>query len=128
MKNLTIGFAAGFMDGFSRDGLVTFAQYSKELKELGKTMGFDILYFEKEMMSVEEAVEHPRIHFEGNLLNIESGADDDVLKRLQTQFVRYRLWPERNLFFGGAHTVMVDSKGGFHGMGDGRRGGICFSA
>ena len=56
MKKLKIGFAAGFMDGFSRDGLKTFAQYRAALEELGKSMGFEILYFEKEMMAIEEAV------------------------------------------------------------------------
>jgi len=56
MKKLKIGFAAGFMDGFSRDGLDTFARYYRELSELGKSMGFEILFFDKEMMTVDEAV------------------------------------------------------------------------
>ena len=44
------------MDGFSRDGLETFARYYKNLLELGKTLNFEILFFEKEMMTIEEAV------------------------------------------------------------------------
>lgn len=76
-------------------------------------------------MEVKEAVEHPRIHFEGNLLNIESGADENVLKHLQTQFTEIQRWPQRNLFFGGAHTVVRHAAGQLSGKGDSRRGGVC---
>ena len=55
MKNLKIGFAAGFMDGFSRVGLDTFAQYEKELTRLGETMGFEIVFYPKPVINVRDA-------------------------------------------------------------------------
>lgn len=85
----------------------------------------NLLEFE---MGVAEAVEHPRIHFEGNLLNIETGADERVLEQLQSHFAEYQLWSERNLFFGGAHTVLRSASGQLSGKGDSRRGGVCIIA
>ncbi len=82
----------------------------------------NLLEFE---MGVEVAVEHPRIHFERDLLNLESGAEEKVLEQLQTQFAKIQLWPQRNLFFGGAHTVVRDASGHLSGKGDSRRGGVC---
>jgi L-fucose isomerase-like protein len=55
MKKLTIGFAAGFMDGFSKAGLETFAQYKVQLEKLGRTMGFEVVYYPKAMMTVNDA-------------------------------------------------------------------------
>ncbi len=75
-------------------------------------------------LSVEEAVELPRIHFESGLLNLEQGIPDLTLGKLTTEFERCHFWREKNLFFGGAHTVMRDSQGGLSGHGDSRRGGI----
>lgn len=55
MKKLKIGFAAGFMDGFSRAGLDTFAEYGTRLAKLGETMGFELTTWPKAMMTVREA-------------------------------------------------------------------------
>jgi len=55
MKKLRIGFAAGFMDGFSRTGLKLFAEYQEKLDEMSKTMGFETLHFKKEMLTVKDA-------------------------------------------------------------------------
>jgi len=55
MKQLKIGFAAGFMDGFSRAGLDTFAQYQKQLDSLGQKQGFECVHYAKPMMSVQDA-------------------------------------------------------------------------
>jgi hypothetical protein len=55
MKKLTIGFAAGFMDGFSRAGLDSFAAYHKDLVKLGQAMGFDVIHYPKPMMNVNDA-------------------------------------------------------------------------
>jgi hypothetical protein len=55
MKKLKIGFAAGFMDGFSKAGLDTFASYATELAKLGTKMGFDLVHWPKAMMTVADA-------------------------------------------------------------------------
>ena len=78
-------------------------------------------------MSVEDAVNAPRVHFEGGLLNIENGFDDEVTARLVADFAETKCWNERNLFFGGVHVARLKrSPGGgkvFDGAGDPRRGG-----
>jgi hypothetical protein len=55
MKKLKIGFTAGFMDGFSKAGLDTFARYQKELDALGRKLGFECLHYKKPMMTVQDA-------------------------------------------------------------------------
>ncbi len=79
-------------------------------------------------MSIEQAVEQPRVHFESGLLNLEAGPDDDAVRALQQEFEQIRCWPDKNLFFGGAHTVMRKQDGRLSGSGDSRRGGVCYQA
>lgn len=76
-------------------------------------------------MDIEQAVEQPRLHYESDLLNIESGPANKVIEQLEIEFANHRLWPDKNLFFGGAHSVMRDRRGNFSGKGDSRRGGVC---
>ena len=78
-------------------------------------------------MSPVDAVEQSRVHFEGDLLNIETGASQQTLEALEEHFPKHRLWPEKNLFFGGAHTVVHAANGTLSGQGDSRRGGVCLS-
>jgi len=78
-------------------------------------------------MSVEDAVTRPRLHFEGGLLSLESGFDEDQIERLCSGFPNSKLWDEKNLFFGGVHVARFDATGPhggvFDGAGDPRRGG-----
>jgi hypothetical protein len=57
MKKLKIGFAAGFMDGFSTIGLDMFSEYQKELEKLSKTMDFEMVNCKQIMMTVKDARE-----------------------------------------------------------------------
>ena len=57
MKKLKIGFAAGFMDGFSTSGLDMFSEYQKELEKLSKTMEFEIVNCKRIMMTIKDARE-----------------------------------------------------------------------
>lgn len=75
-------------------------------------------------LPIEQAVELSRIHYEFDLLNLESDPDEAVIEQLKNSF-QCRLWPEKNLFFGGAHCVMRDRQGELSGRGDSRRGGVC---
>ena len=73
---------------------------------------------------MKDAVDAPRLHFEGGLLNIESGFDGDAEAGLQAAFPETKLWDQRNLFFGGVHVARFDAPTGeFTGAGDPRRGG-----
>ena len=74
-------------------------------------------------MSIGEAVNAPRIHFENDRLDIEGGFSDD-LNDLMQAYPQHNLWNDRNMFFGGTHTVGYD-KNGFSGAGDPRRSGVC---
>jgi gamma-glutamyltranspeptidase / glutathione hydrolase len=77
-------------------------------------------------MPVASAVGRPRIHYEGDLLSLEGGFRPAELRRLGREFPRRKLWPQRNLFFGGVHTAGYDMKSKrFLGAGDPRRGGVC---
>ncbi len=75
-------------------------------------------------MDVKEAVLSPRIHLEGDKLSVEGGFGVEAVERLIADYPEHEVWSERNLFFGGAHTVMVH-EGEFSGVGDPRRGGVC---
>ncbi|MCK4923830.1 MAG: hypothetical protein KAS61_02580 [Spirochaetes bacterium] len=55
MKKLKIGFAAGFMDGFSTVGLDMFADYQKKLDRMSGDLNFEIIHFKKPMLTVQEA-------------------------------------------------------------------------
>ncbi len=79
-------------------------------------------------MSVEDAVSGSRIHYEGDLLDMEVGFDDDEISVLAETFPKMKIWDEKNLYFGGAHTVRYDSRAGaFEGAGDLRRGGVAIT-
>jgi len=79
-----------------------------------------------EQLSLPEAVDQPRIHYEKGLLNIEDGFDSTVYQQLQSEFEQTRCWPDRNLFFGGVHAVSL-CREEFECCGDRRRGGVAFS-
>ncbi len=81
----------------------------------------NLIHFE---MDVTDAVLHPRIHLEGDKLSVEGGFAPEEVERLIAHYSEHEVWPDRNLFFGGAHTVMV-SDDGYAGAGDPRRGGVC---
>ena len=75
-------------------------------------------------MSVDDAVEAPRLHYEGGMLNMENGFALDDVAGLIGQYPENKRWDERNLFFGGVHVARYDPAGRvFTGAGDPRRGG-----
>jgi gamma-glutamyltranspeptidase/glutathione hydrolase len=73
-------------------------------------------------MPLYEAVQHPRLHLENDLLSLEPGFDEEVLKTLLKDYPARKRWSEQSLFFGGVHAVQIND-GGFVGAGDARRGG-----
>lgn len=74
-------------------------------------------------LPLEQAVDRPRLHVEGERLEIEGGFDPSVIRALGELWPDHCAWPERNLFFGGAHAVAYGPEG-FSGAGDARRGGV----
>ena len=72
----------------------------------------------------QQAVDAPRIHLEGGLLQAEPGVDPTALGRLEERGQQVFRWSERNLFFGGVQVVTRDpASGRLGGGGDPRRGG-----
>jgi gamma-glutamyltranspeptidase/glutathione hydrolase len=74
-------------------------------------------------MGLEQAVIAPRLHLEGNHLNVELGFPDTTLESLNAEWPGLEHWPAANLFFGGVHAVEQAARGDFRAIGDPRRGG-----
>ncbi|MBK1724957.1 gamma-glutamyltransferase family protein, partial [Thiocystis violacea] len=73
-------------------------------------------------LDLETAVAAPRIHVEGGLLNLEPPIDAAVRQRLAEHWPAIKLWNRPSVFFGGAHSVMLEPDGRGGGAGDPRRG------
>ncbi|MCA1991089.1 MAG: gamma-glutamyltransferase [Coleofasciculus sp. S288] len=81
----------------------------------------NILDFE---MSVKEAVESPRVHWENEIFNVEPGFPEAEVNKMvlptNSQLVR---WQEKNLFFFFFYSGLATSDGLVEGAGDRRRDG-----
>jgi gamma-glutamyltranspeptidase/glutathione hydrolase len=74
-------------------------------------------------MGVEEAIDRPRVHLDGNDVHCEGGKDPDQLTRLEEWGYQLVRWRRRNLYFGGAAGVEFREDGSLAAAGDARRGG-----
>jgi len=74
-------------------------------------------------VDLNAAVMAPRLHVEGEHLDFEDLYDESVRGELVALFADHRAWPERNMFYGGVHSVSMDGDGRFAGCGDTRRDG-----
>ncbi len=72
-------------------------------------------------LSVDEAVNNPRVHLGHNIFNLEPGLNTDMN---QDHFANeIKQWNEQSLFFGGAHTILCQ-KNALYASGDERRDGV----
>jgi gamma-glutamyltranspeptidase/glutathione hydrolase len=75
-------------------------------------------------MSLEAAVDAPRLHVERNgLVNFEPDLPEQVERELLALGAMARAWPQQNLYFGGVHAARRNAKGAVEGAGDPRRQG-----
>ena len=74
-------------------------------------------------LSADRAVNLPRAYFDKGTLHVEDGVDAAELKKLEGMVPRLKLWSCRDVFFGGAHSVVL-TEGGYEGAGDERRDGV----
>jgi gamma-glutamyltranspeptidase / glutathione hydrolase len=75
-------------------------------------------------MPAQQAVDAPRLHVEGDLIDAEPGVDESALESLAANGWQLRRWDERNLYFGGVQAVVRDpASRAMTGGGDPRRGG-----
>ncbi len=81
-----------------------------------------IIRYLGEGMTLEQAVDAPRVHFEGGIVHAEPGIDAAALRALEEHGHTVVRWRSPSLYFGGVHAV-----GAGHGepeaAGDSRRGG-----
>jgi gamma-glutamyltranspeptidase/glutathione hydrolase len=73
-------------------------------------------------LPVEEAIDRPRVHLEGDDLHCEGGHDAAEVDKLEQMGWNVTRWRRRNLFFGGAAAVTLED-GKLAAAGDPRRGG-----
>jgi gamma-glutamyltranspeptidase/glutathione hydrolase len=75
-------------------------------------------------LSAAHAIARPRLHVEGNVLHVEGGASDRVVRRLSEAGFDVVCWADLNLFFGGVQAVERTAAGDLAAAGDPRRGGV----
>ena len=56
-------------------------------------------------LSVQDAIDAPRIHPAGDVVNAEPGADEHALEALESQGRTVRRWLERHHYFGGVSAL-----------------------
>jgi gamma-glutamyltranspeptidase/glutathione hydrolase len=75
-------------------------------------------------LGARDAVEQPRLHFEGGAVEAEPGVDPGALDGLERDGWKVQRWRERNLYVGGVQAAARDPESGeLSGGGDPRRGG-----
>ncbi|MDX1640599.1 MAG: gamma-glutamyltransferase [Balneolaceae bacterium] len=78
-------------------------------------------------MDLKEAIQASRIHYENDLLSIETGLSEKEMSVLKEKYPEHKVWEKGNLFFGGVNAVS-GKDGKFSGFGDPRRGGVSIIA
>jgi gamma-glutamyltranspeptidase/glutathione hydrolase len=73
-------------------------------------------------LPVEDAIDRPRVHLEGEDLHCEGGHDPAELDKLEAMGWNVTRWRNQNLYFGGASAVTFED-GKLAAAGDPRRGG-----
>jgi gamma-glutamyltranspeptidase/glutathione hydrolase len=77
---------------------------------------------------LDAAVQAPRLHAEGGLVQVEPGYPEAALEALERRGHELNRWPGTNMYFGGSNMVAVDEDGSFAAAGDHRRGGGAYLA
>jgi gamma-glutamyltranspeptidase/glutathione hydrolase len=69
-------------------------------------------------LTLEDAVESPRVHFEDNVVQVEPGYPEHLIEKLRKHY-DVNAWSIKDMYFGGVHCV----NSLMQGWGDSRRGG-----
>jgi gamma-glutamyltranspeptidase/glutathione hydrolase len=108
------------LDGGGRPRLVVGSAGSARLRGAIMQIVVNVL---RHGMTVDEAIDAPRIHVDEPHVHCEGGHDAAELDRLVERGYDVVRWRRRNLFFGGAAAVEVLGDGSAAAAGDPRRGG-----
>jgi len=107
-----------------RDGEIVLALGSAGSNRIRSAILQTVVRAVEQGYPVQAAVEAPRLHFEGGIVQAEKGVDPAALDRLEERGWEVARWPSLNLFFGGVQAVSRDpATGELGGGGDPRRGG-----
>nr|MDQ3823857.1 gamma-glutamyltransferase family protein [Actinomycetota bacterium] len=71
-----------------------------------------------ERLAPQAAVDRPRVHRTGRVVNAEPGLDESALEVLEANGHEVRRWPDRHHYFGGVSLITPSG-----GAGDPRRSG-----
>ena len=74
-------------------------------------------------LTVREAIEAPRVHLEGEALQVEGGIGPETAAQLESAGYEVVRWSGLNLYFGGASAVGLGADGELEAASDPRRGG-----
>ena len=74
-------------------------------------------------LPVPEAIDHPRLHDEDGIVQVEGGWPDETAQQLSEARHAVNPWAGRNLYFGGVSAVERRADGTLLAAGDPRRGG-----
>ncbi|MFQ5651696.1 MAG: gamma-glutamyltransferase family protein [bacterium] len=69
-------------------------------------------------MNIHEAIESPRLHWDGDLVQIEPGFEPEILAELKQRWP-VNVWQVKDVYFGGVHAASALGEG----AGDSRRDG-----
>jgi gamma-glutamyltranspeptidase/glutathione hydrolase len=74
-------------------------------------------------MPIQKAVDHARLHYENQKLNLEPGL---LNQEELSHFSRFEpvVWEGANMYFGGTHAAVLKEDGSFDGAADARRAGV----
>jgi gamma-glutamyltranspeptidase / glutathione hydrolase len=112
-----------------RDGVTEVALGSAGSNRIRSAIVQTILAAVDARLGAQQAVDRPRIHFEGGVVEAEPGVDAAALDALERDGYRVQRWTRRNLYFGGVQAVARDPDTGvLSGGGDPRRGGVAVLA
>jgi gamma-glutamyltranspeptidase/glutathione hydrolase len=76
-------------------------------------------------MSIDDAIEAPRIHGPGRVLHVEGRIPPEVVRALEALGHSVKPYPDFDHYFGGAQGILIDpGKGRLYGGADSRRDGV----
>jgi gamma-glutamyltranspeptidase/glutathione hydrolase len=107
-----------------RDGVAELVLGSAGSNRIRSAILQTIIRVVDEGLRAGDAVDAPRVHFEGGVVYAEPGIDTSEVEAAGRPVARFRA---RNLFFGGVQAVVREQGGAFWGGGDPRRGGAAFT-
>jgi len=75
-------------------------------------------------MSMDEAIEAPRVHCLKNILHLEGRIENSIISELEHMGHKIKIHPDFDNFFGGAQGIIIGEDGKLDGGADSRRDGI----